>query len=248
MKNIKLTIAYDGQAYLGWQKTSTGPSIEATLQQVLEQILQESVVLQAASRTDAGVHAKGQVVNLFSGTLKPSLKRFHASLNSLLPSDIVVLDLCEEHPDFHPTLNCTAKEYRYTICNAQSQLPQNRFYSWHYPYPLDVDKMRIAAKFLEGAHDFSTLCNFKKNSNYTDWIREVSEISILELPENQLQISVKGKNFLYKMVRNIVGTLAHVGRGLILPESVPSLLNSQDRTQAGVTAPAHGLCLYKVFY
>jgi tRNA pseudouridine38-40 synthase len=248
VKNIKLTIAYDGQAYLGWQKTSTGPSIEATLQQVLEQILQHPVVLQAASRTDAGVHAKGQVVNFFTEDLKNSLKRFHASLNGLLPSDIVVLSVCEEHPDFHPTLNCIGKEYRYTICNAQAQLPQNRFYSWHYPYPLDIDKMLIAAKFLQGTHDFSTLCNFKKNSNYTDWIREVSEITITKMDDNQLQICVKGKNFLYKMVRNIVGTLAHVGRGLILPNSIPSLLNSQDRTQAGVTAPAHGLCLYRVYY
>lgn len=247
-KNLKLIVAYDGQGYLGWQKTDTGPSIENALQTVLEQIFQEPITLQAASRTDAGVHARGQVVNFYTSKLRTSLPRLQASLNGLLPSDIAVLQVTEEPFAFHPTLDCLGKEYHYTISHGSTQLPQHRFYSWHYPYSLDPDAMRAAARAFVGEHDFSAFCNFQKNASYTDWIRSVSDVSIIELPEHQLQISVKGNHFLYKMVRNIVGTLAQVGRGLIASDAIPQILASRDRTQAGLTAPACGLCLFRVFY
>lgn len=248
MKNIKLVMAYDGSAYLGWQKTNTGPSIEAALQAVLEKVLQEEISLQAASRTDAGVHAQGQVVNFFTSKIPVDLGRLQYSVNCLLPIDIVVRHIQEAPENFHPTLDCIGKEYRYTICNSTTQLPHHRLYSWHCPFELDLVSMQQALKYLMGTHDFSAFCNVRKNANYEHHVREVSEIAILELPQNQIEFLVKGHHFLYKMVRNIVGTLVYVGKGILTAESIPRILFEQDRTQAGITAPAHGLSLHHVYY
>lgn len=246
--NIKLIIAYDGGQYLGWQKTFTGPSIEGTLQETLEKILQEKIILQAASRTDAGVHAHGQVVNFFTCKKKLCIKKLIWSLNSLLPKDIVVLKAEIESSAFHPTLDCIGKEYHYFICFGIAQFPNYRFYSWHYPYSLNIENMKKAASYFIGVHDFSAFCNFKKNAEYEHTIREINQIRIDELPEERLCIKICGTNFLYKMVRNIVGTLAYVGKGKIHCDEIPKILASCDRTLAGVTAPAHGLTLYKVLY
>lgn len=248
MANIKLKVAYDGTHYLGWQKTKMGPSIEEILENVLSQILQEELALQAASRTDAGVHAKGQIVNFIATKEIPSLQRLLVSLNCLLPKDIAVLDIEQAADDFHPTLDCISKEYHYWVCYGTAQLPHHRFYSWHYPHQLNIDAMQRTAKQLVGEHDFSTFCNFKKNSSYDHTIRRVQEITVTELPEQRVHFRIVGNNFLYKMVRNLVGTLVYVGRGKIQEESIPGILLSGDRTQAGVTAPAHGLCLHHVFY
>lgn len=246
--NIKLVLAYDGNAYLGWQKTATGPSIESTLQQVLEQILQESITLQAASRTDAGVHAQGQVVNFYSAQLNLDPNQLLHSINKLLPNDIVVLEASKVPSTFHPTLSARGKEYHYFICTGSIQLPQHRLYSWYYPRDHDLNKMLLAAQIIIGKHDFSALCNTKKNSTYNSYEREVTDITIDMLPDDRLCVKVSGINFLYKMVRNIVGTLLHVGVGKLSIEDIPNILNSHNRTQAGVTAPAHGLLLYKVYY
>jgi tRNA pseudouridine38-40 synthase len=159
MVNLKFTIAYDGTHYLGWQKTQEGPSIEESLQQVLEQIFQEPISLQAASRTDAGVHALGQVVNCHVQKLLVTEERLHISLNSLLPADIRLLS-CEIAPNhFHPTLDCKMKEYHYWICTCPVQLPHNRFTSWHVHQPLDFAAMEQSAKLLTGEHDFADFCN-----------------------------------------------------------------------------------------
>lgn len=246
-KNIKLVIAYDGANYLGWQKTSAGPTIEQTLESILEKILQEPISLQAASRTDAGVHAHGQVVNFFtSRTIDPN--RFRISLNQLLPSDIALILVEKVEYDFHPTVDSTGKEYRYSICNNFFQLPEHRFSSWHYPYSLDFNEMRKAALHFIGTHDFVTFCNMKNLQNYENTIRQIDAIEIIELDEKRIQFKIRGNHFLYKMVRNIVGTLLHVGRKKIKAEDIPRLLQGQDRTQAGITAPAHGLTLYRVNY
>jgi tRNA pseudouridine38-40 synthase len=248
MHNVKMLIAYDGSAYLGWQKTSMGPSIEETLQQVLEQILQEPIALQAASRTDAGVHARGQVVNFLTskGNIQPN--RLRISLNSLLPKDLVVLQVEFPDPSFHPTLDCIGKEYHYDICYGTAQLPQHRFYSWHYPHRLDLSAMREAAEKIKGERDFSSFCNFKKNAHYKHCKREIHTIEIIEIDSERICLKISGNNFLYKMVRNIVGTIAYVGSGKIPLKEIPAILSSQDRTQAGMTAPAHGLTLHRVFY
>lgn len=243
--NIKVIVAYDGTRYLGWQKTNAGPSIEGNLEKVLSQVLQQNISLQAASRTDAGVHARGQVVN-FLLPKEHSLYRLQHSLNGLLPHDISILTMEEERENFHPTLHCIGKEYHYDICNTPSQLPFDRHYSWHIPFDLSISDMQSAAKDLVGRHDFSSFCNQRKLLD-KDTTREIFKIDILPLSHGRWRISVHGDHFLYKMVRNIVGTLIYVGCGK-LPPSLIDILQSKDRTQAGVTAPAHGLTLHRVFY
>lgn len=247
MSNIKLVIAYDGTRYFGWQATPTGPSIEETLQQTLEQILQHPVALQAASRTDAGVHAIGQVVN-FITSKSPDLVRLTISLNQLLPKDVAVMDASFMDEAFHPTLDVTGKTYRYSLCNGTYQLPQLRGFSWHYPHALDLDAMKAAATLMQGQHNFSALCNQKKHHPYHDYVRLVSNIEFDQQEHHELLITVHGQNFLYRMVRNLVGTLVYVGVGKIAVDEVPTILSSQQRILAGPTAPAHGLTLVKVLY
>lgn len=246
--NLKLVLAYDGTAYKGWQKTPLGPSIEDTLQRALQQIFQCPMTLQAASRTDAGVHANGQVVNLFAETDRLNLKRLQFSLNQLLPRDIVVISIDKMPDAFHPTLDVIEKEYRYRICNGPFQLPQNRMYSWHVPYALDVGSMREAAKYFCGELDFRALCNLKTNKIYHHYVRKIESIEIEEFAQGRLEIRVTGTNFLYKMVRNIVGSLVDVGKKRIAVSKIPYILASKDRTQAGITAPAHGLNLWRIGY
>ncbi len=248
MHNIKLIVAYDGRSYLGWQKTRMGPSIEADLQRVIEQIVQHPAPLQAASRTDAGVHAQGQVVNFLTSKIHLNLDKFRISLNSLLPKDIVILQVMLMPASFHPTLDCTGKEYRYFICFGPSQLPHHRFYSWHVPYLLKTELIRQAIPQLIGTHNFAAFCNVKKNAHYSDYVRTVQLLELLEIEKHRLCFRIRGNHFLYKMVRNIVGTLIDIGREKIPCEDLIQILKSQDRPEAGVTAPAHGLFLHEVFY
>lgn len=244
--NVKLLIAYDGTGYLGWQKTKMGASVESSLQLVLEKILQQPIRLQAASRTDAGVHAEGQTVNFMIDRPIDCLK-LRCSLNCLLPRDIIILEATEEDEGFHPTLDVVLKEYHYLVCFNFAQRPRERLHAWHFPHSLAVNAMRLAASSIVGTHDFAAFCNLK-SEGYDNTTRHVAAIDIEELPEKSLRIVVKGANFLYKMVRNIVGTLVYVGCGRLSPDSIPRILNGLDRTQAGVTAPAHGLTLHKVYY
>jgi tRNA pseudouridine38-40 synthase len=248
MQNIKLTIAYDGQNYLGWQKTPIGSTIENVLQNVLEKILQHKVLLQAASRTDAGVHAMGQVVNFLTSKPLTDLSRLIMSLNRLLPKDLTILSAEKMPPSFHPTLDCIGKEYHYFICYGRSQLPPYRFYSWHCPFPLHLEKMQKALPFLIGTHNFAAFCNFKNKVHYHDYVRTIQELTISELGDQRLHIKVRGNHFLYKMVRNLVGTLVHIGKGKIQAEQIPALLQAEKRSEIGVTAPAHGLFLNQIFY
>lgn len=245
MRNIKLVLAYDGTAFKGWQKTRMGPSVEEALQSTLEKLLQESVTLQAASRTDAGVHAEGQVVNFFTQNEIP-LEKLQQGLNALLPKELVVLSSADMPLSFHPTVDCKGKEYRYSLCLGQ-QFPQHRLYSWHMPKPLNLTLMKEAKEMLIGTHNFSSFCNVKKNASYKTYVRTLSNIQLIE-DQHRLFLHISGDHFLYKMVRNIVGTLVYIGQGRIALEELPEILASQKRTQAGVTAPAHGLSLYRIFY
>jgi len=247
--NIKLLIAYDGTPFLGWQKTKnndTPASVEEALEKALETILQHKVKLQAASRTDAGVHAEGQVVNFFLE--KPfSLKSLCYKLNCLLPKEISVLSAEEMASDFHPTLMTKGKEYWYHLCNGPIQNPFFRATSWHFPYPLAIDLMKEAAQEWLGTHDFSSFCNERQ-----EWDRNpichLEKIDILLLEGDRLRFCIRGDHFLYKMVRNLVGTLAYVGCGKLSLEEAKFLLDRKDRTFAGMTAPAHGLTLKEVLY
>lgn len=247
--NIKLTVAYDGTAYLGWQKTLMGPNIEESLQKGIEQILQHPVSLQAASRTDAGVHAQGQVVNFCTSKTQIDLKRLQIGINSLLPRDIVVLDVEKASTSFHPTLDCKGKEYRYYVCYGKAQMPHHRFYSWHFPCPqLNLEEMEKTIPWLVGEHDFAAFCNMKKNETYDHYVRRVDSIEIILMENERLCIRIKGNNFLYKMVRNLVGALLYVGNGKIRREDIPEIMASRDRKKGGVTAPAHGLFLECVIF
>lgn len=247
MKNIKLLLAYDGTNLLGWQKTSLGPSIEQHLETVLTQILQEPISLQAASRTDAGVHAEGQVVNFFTKKETLDLAKLQKSLNGLLPKQITVLQIEEMPISFHPTLESQGKEYHYFLCNTAVQQPKHRLFSWQFPYRLDLNNMQLACAHFLGTHDFSTFCNELPLSK-RDPVCTLKSIKLVTLDSSRLCIQVRGNRFLFRMVRNLVGTLAYIGCGKIPLSAVPDLLQSRQRKVAGVTAPSHGLHLIQVFY
>jgi len=247
LKNIVLTIAYDGTNYKGWQNVKSLPSIEETLGNTLEKIIHSKITLQAASRTDAGVHARSQVVNFFSTTNMP-LEGVKMRLNRLLPFDISILNIHEGSLDFHPTLDCSSKEYHYYVCNSRIQMPHQRLYSWHFPYPLNFEAMQQAATLLTGTHNFEAFCNIRKNHAYEDYVRTVSSIQIEQLDERRICFKIKGNKFLYKMVRNLVGTILFIGCGKLSIEELESGLENKDRKQIGMTAKAHGLTLAHIYY
>ncbi|NGX57506.1 MAG: tRNA pseudouridine synthase A [Chlamydiae bacterium] len=247
MANLKLIIAYDGTRYFGWQKTKMGPSIEGVLQEILEKVTQHPIKLQAASRTDAGVHAEGQVVNFIVQGNQPELSQFQLSLNQLLPPDMAVLSV-EQMPDsFHPTLDARIKEYHYCATLARFQWPQHRMYSWHFPYPVDLTLMEKGSRYLIGEHDFSAFTNVN-NEEPPDYTRTIESIDFCELGGGKVVIIIRGHQFLYRMARNLVGTLLYAGCGKLDVDLIPEVMESRDRKMAGVTAPSHGLFLHKVEY
>jgi tRNA pseudouridine38-40 synthase len=246
--NIKLIIAYDGYDFLGWQETAMGPSIEGSLRAILEQILQEKIVLQAASRTDAGVHAEGQIVQFFTKKENIHLSRLKHSLNRQLPPTIRILHLEKMELSFHPTLDARGKEYHYQVFNGEILPPKLRSYAWHIFEKLDIEKMQQALPFFLGSHDFSSFCNQRRGIENIDKTTEIFHISIQPFSTGIIQIIIAGNKFLFKMVRNIVGTLVFVGKGKISPHDIDFLIKKKERASAGMTAPAHGLTLMHVFY
>ncbi len=223
--NISLTLAYDGTHFFGWQRCDCGPSVEQTLQECLEKILQHPITLQAASRTDRGVHAKGQVVNFFTDA-NIDLGQLKYSLNSLLPKSIVILEIKKKPNPFHPTIDVTGKQYVYSICNTPVQLPEYRLFSWHIPKLLNLNNMRSKADLLVGTHDFASYTNKRADAPYPSTVRTLYSVIISPFEEGRLQIALTGDHFLYKMARNLVGHI--VGKQMC--------------------APAHGLTLNRVFY
>lgn len=238
MFHYKLLLSYDGTHYFGWQKTRMGPSIQGCLEKAVGQITQENVLLEAASRTDRGVHAEGQIVS-FALQKDFDPVKLQRALNAVLPQDIRVLNTEIVPETFHPTLDAKEKEYHYRICPDPVQLPHMRLYTWHYFHPLNLDAMRHAAQSLLGTHDFTAFTNrLDKNP--------LCSLSSIEV--HPLQITFRGDRFLYKMARNLAGTLLYVGSGKLSLEQIPLILQSRDRKQAGMTAPAHGLFLHHIFY
>lgn len=241
---LKITFAYDGTRYFGWQKTLTGPSIQAEIEKALSTILQHPVKVEGASRTDRGVHALEQVAH-FDVNHFP--KRLAHSLNQLLPDDIHIQELIEVDPKFHATLDNSSKTYRYELSNARYQSPFNRLYQWHYPYDLNIDKMQKACEKLKGCKSFKALTNQKKNETYTSFIRDLTQFS-LNVEGHHFTFILEGNHFLYKMARNLVGLVVYIGRGKIELDEIDTILNSEDRKLAGITAPAHGLFLDRVMF
>lgn len=233
MISYEAIIAYDGTPYFGWQKTQ-GPSIQEELEKALYQLTGETVLPEAASRTDRGVHAKAQVVQFALSEEQPKLL---SGLNALLPKTIRVLSVRKR--DFHPTLDAVGKEYHYQICQGLSQEPHLRLYSWHVHHPLDRALMERASQDLLGTHDFSAFANEKEENPFC---------TLECVTFDGTFFRIRGNRFLYKMVRNLVGTLIYIGCGKLPADAIPSILASKKRRSAGVTAPAHGLCLHQVFY
>ena len=244
MRNIKLIIEYDGTSYVGWQLQPNGVSIQQVMEEALAALLHEPVRLHSSGRTDAGVHARGMVA-CFSTERAIPLRAFSDGLNSHLPPDIVVREAAEAAPDFHPRYAAKGKLYRYTIHIGGRRSPLFRLYSWHLRGDLDLDAMRQAAFFMEGEHDFAALRGAGCVAKTT--VRRVDGVDIQKHGE-LVTIDVRGSGFLKHMVRNMVGTLVEVGQGRRAADSISAMLMAGERSRAGVTAPACGLCLVEVYY
>ena len=244
MKRVKLTIAYDGTNYCGWQIQPNGITIEEVINKALEKLTGEPILVIGASRTDSGVHAMGNVAVFDTETTIPA-EKIAVALNQKLPEDIVIVKSEEVPLDFHPRYCDCSKTYEYHIINTQIPVPTKRLTSWFVSYQLDIDKMRQAAEYLVGEHDFISFCNVRTDVENT--VRTITVLDILT-EGNEITIRITGDGFLYNMVRIIVGTLIRVGRGFYEPEKVKEILEAKDRKAAGVTAPANGLMLMNIDY
>ena len=244
MKRVKLTVAYDGTAYHGWQFQPGQPTIEGVLNWALEDLLNEDTEVIGASRTDTGVHALGNVC-IFDTESRIPGEKFAAALNARLPEDIRIMKSEECAPDFHPRYDAHDKVYEYRITRARIMPPTKRLYSTHIYYTLDVQRMREAASYLVGRHDFAAFCS--AGSTVKDTVRTVIAVDVLEENED-IVIRVKGEGFLYNMVRIIAGTLINVGSGRMKPGAVKNAVLGASRELAGPTAPAQGLTLMEINY
>ncbi len=244
MKRIKLTVAYDGTDYCGWQIQPNGITVEKVLNRALSRLTGEDIAVTGASRTDAGVHAEGNVAVFdTASTIPPG--RFSYAVNTLLPEDVVVVKSEEVAADWHPRYQESVKTYAYHILNREMPDPVRRKYVWHVNCPLDLEKMRTAAEYLTGEHDFKSFCSIHTGAKTT--VRTIYSMDV-ERSGEVITIRVSGNGFLYNMVRIITGTLVEAGRGFRQPESVKELLDADERGKAGPTAPAQGLLLESIEY
>ena len=244
MKRVKLTIAYDGTNYCGWQVQPNGITIEEVINKALQKLTGEPILVIGASRTDSGVHAMGNVAVFDTETTIPA-ERIAMALNQRLPEDIVIVKSEEVPLDFHPRYCDCSKTYEYHIINTRIPIPTKRLTNYFVSYNLNLDHMRQAASYLVGEHDFVSFCNVRTDVENT--VRTITALDIIE-NGNEITVRITGNGFLYNMVRIIVGTLIRVGRGFYTPEKVKEILEAKDRKAAGVTAPAHGLMLMEINY
>lgn len=247
MRCLKLTVAYDGTRYAGWQTQPDLRTVQAELERAWQQITGEAVRLTASGRTDAGVHAWGQAVGVttMSDRAPDLLLR---GLNAVLPDDVIVRDAVEAPANFHATYDALRKCYRYSIHNSPVRPLFDRPYVWHVPTPLDTVAMHRAGQGLVGRHDFASFES--AGSERTSTVRTVTRLDVQRGTEcrDRIEIEIEGDGFLYNMVRAIAGTLVEVGRGLRDETWLAKVLASRDRRQAGQTAPPQGLCLWRVDY
>jgi len=243
--NYKLTLQYDGSRYDGWQKQShTDNTIQGKLEAVLSRFTGAAIEVHGAGRTDAGVHAEGQVASVKLPGNRPAAE-IKDYLNQYLPEDIAVVAAEEANERFHARLSSTGKVYRYELRLGNTPNVFRRKYQYRVEEPLDIEAMKQAAALLCGTHDYKAFCSNKRYKKST--VRTVSAIEI-ETAEADLTITFRGNGFLYNMVRILTGTLLEVGTGERKPEEMPEILASLDRTRAGKTAPAQGLTLVQVEY
>lgn len=245
MPRYKCIIAYDGTAFAGYQVQPEKRTIQSELESALGKMHKgQKVKVIASGRTDAGVHAKGQVIH-FDSSLEFPVENWQKALNALLPSDIVVLDVKQVSNSFHARFNPIGKEYRYVITRSPLRDPFKRNYAYYYPYLLDFEAMREAISCLVGTHDFTSFC--ATNTNVVDKVRTIYTIELNE-DGDLLTFRFVGTGFLYNMVRILVGTLLEVGSGKRKACDMLEIVAKQDRQFAGKTAPGHGLYLWEVFY
>ena len=244
MRNIKLTIEYDGKDYNGWQKQPNKLNIQGTIERAIKEITGEDVDLIASGRTDAGVHAFGQVANFKTKSNIP-IDKIAIAINSKLKKSIVIKSAEEVDNRFHSRLNCKQKTYRYIINNSEFPSAIYRNLECHIPYKLDIEKMKEAAKYFEGEHDFKAFKASGTSSKSS--VRKIYKAEVYK-NDNKIYIELTGNGFLYNMVRIIAGTLVEVGTGKIKPEEIPDIIRNKKRENAGKTLPPQGLFLLEVKY
>jgi tRNA pseudouridine38-40 synthase len=245
MRTLKLTLAYDGSRLVGWQRQREGESVQGLLEDVLAKFEGGPVTVHGAGRTDAGVHAIGQVASVQVSAAHPTSVLVQA-INAHLPPDVRVVAVEEVAPHFHARFSATGKTYRYVICTGAVASPFDRLYSWHLPDPMDLAAMEYAASALVGTHDFAAFRSVGSETNGT--VRTIHRATFRSGDGPGLTFEITGDGFLRHMVRAIVGTLVEIGRGWRDREVVAALVRGGARADAGATAPPHGLFLVRVDY
>jgi len=246
MRNVKLTIEYDGTNYNGWQVQRPGfKTIQGEIEKAIRTITGKKTTLYGSGRTDSGVHGKGQIANFHTNGSMP-FSKLKPALNTVLPKDISIIKVKKVNKNFHSRYNAKSKIYSYTILNRKTNSPFLRKHTLHIPYKLNLSLIRKEAKVLLGRHNFKSFC--ASGNKHKSTIRTIKKITIIKNKNSAVIINIEANGFLYNMVRNIVGTLIEIGRGKFTPGTMKQLLKAKDRTKAGPTAPAHGLCLMKVRY
>ena len=239
-----LTLCYDGTEYHGFQRQENGITIQQVVETAIKKVTGEILSITGCSRTDAGVHATEYVCNFKTESTVPADK-FCFALNSYMPDDVSCIASSEATMDFHARYSAKAKTYTYTIYNAPHKNPVLCRFAWHYPIKIDVEKMKKAAKYIVGTHDFTAFMASGGQQKTT--VKTVNFIDIAQ-NEKEITISINADGFLYNMVRIIAGTLVYAGVGKIDPDDLPDIIESKERVRAGITAPPQGLCLKKIFY
>ena len=244
MRNIKLTIEYDGREFNGWQKQPNKLNIQGNIEKVISDITKEEIEIIGSGRTDAGVHALGQVANFKTNSAIP-IEKFAIAINSRLKKSIVIKKAEEVDERFHSRYNCKQKTYRYIINNSETGSAIYRNLEYNIKNHLDVEKMQEASKYFVGEHDFSA---FKASGTSSKSSVRTIYSAKVEKEGERIIIELTGNGFLYNMVRIISGTLVEVGLGKIKPEQIPEIIQSKNRQNAGKTLPPYGLYLVEVNY
>ncbi|MCX5742800.1 MAG: tRNA pseudouridine(38-40) synthase TruA [Proteobacteria bacterium] len=246
MRHIRLVVEYDGSTLCGWQRQINGPTVQGHLEDALGKLLGTPTPVVGASRTDAGVHARGQVASFRTARTIP-VHGIRRAINTMLPRCIAIRDATEVDEAFHPRFSASGKHYRYTVFTRPDRSPFFHDRAWHHPRPaIDPDRIRAAAPLLVGQHDFAAFRAVACDARTT--IRKITAVEVSTPAPDVLVLEVYGNAFLRNMVRIIAGTLVEVGTGAREPAQLTEIIASRDRTQAGITAPAHGLELVTVFY
>lgn len=245
---FKITLAYDGAAYQGWQSQKSGLGVQDRVEQALEKLFALRPQLESSSRTDAGVHAMGMVAHfeLPAETFRMTARHLALAINACLPDDIRVISAVRASPDFHARFDALGKQYRYQVWNRHAMNPLLRSQAWHVPGTLDLAAMRQAAELFVGRHDFRSFTT-NRGVELKDAVRTLTRCEVRRSGP-LLTFIIEGEGFLYKMCRCIVGSVVQIGEGRFPPDSVREMLARRDRRVAGMNAPAHGLVLWKVFY